>query len=126
MRPDLTDILDFLSWKRHQVLLDAKEYLSLDFPVIFAQEFKIRKETAGNRIFNGHDGCIRPAFIHAPVQAVEGITLDNARFINPYAVVELTGSLFMETTFNSLNRNVFHLVYRIFCQSSRGNQKGPS
>ena len=46
MGPDFLYVGNVLSGKSHQVLFDAQEDFSFDFPLVFAQEFKIWQQTA--------------------------------------------------------------------------------
>ena len=46
MGPDFLYVGNVLPGKSHQVLLDAQEDFPFDFPLVFAQEFKIWQQTA--------------------------------------------------------------------------------
>ena len=57
-------VFHLLPRKSHQVLLDAKENLTLYLTVVRAQEVKVRQKSSGNRILYRHYSRISTARVH--------------------------------------------------------------
>ena len=79
MGPHFLNILYLLTRKGHKILLNSKIYLSLYLAVIPTEEFKIMNKPSGNGVLDCHDSSIGSLVFQSPIEAFEGIALEDIR-----------------------------------------------
>ena len=99
---NLADVFEFLSRQRHKILMDMQIYLPFHLRAVSAQKVKIRKKSAGSRVFHRHHSSIGPPLRKSLEKAFEGSTFYNVR-VNAFVFTIVTAcSLLVKTSVESL------------------------